>query len=140
MKTKHNVVSTDAPVWFILSLFLIAMAAGCPEPVLPAEPDKPQTPVPVVLNNSIVIAQIISIKPLTNVFPWEVELHLRDSQDVPGYVNLTKERVGQTLTARTREDMAPYQAGDSITGNLSLAGDEKGTFFHLSNVSKKDER
>ncbi|MBT9141088.1 MAG: hypothetical protein DDT30_01675 [Dehalococcoidia bacterium] len=137
MKTKHNVVSTSAPVWIILALFLIAILTGCPEPVPPAEPDEPQTPVPVVLNASIVIAQILSIKPLTNVFPWEVELHLTDSQDVPGYVNLTRERVGQTLTARTKEDMAPYEAGDLITGHLSLAGDEKGTFFYLSNISHK---
>ncbi|MCL0060577.1 hypothetical protein M1N88_01690 [Dehalococcoidia bacterium] len=84
MKTKHNVVSTDAPVWFILSLFLIAMAAGCPGPPTLAEPDEPQRAVPVVPNDSVVAAQIVSIRLLTGVFPWEVELHLRDSQDVPG--------------------------------------------------------
>lgn len=54
-----------------------------------------------------------------------------------GYVNLTKAKVGQSLLVKTKEDMAGYKAGDAITGNLKVAGDENGSLLILLNISKK---
>jgi len=109
---------------------------GCAPGIGPPPPEKPGPAVPVVPNDSIIVAQILSIKPLADVFPWQVELRLTDSQDVPGYVNMTRVKVGQTLLTKTQENMAAYGKGDTITGHLSLKGDERGTFFYLSNISE----
>ncbi len=92
---------------------------------------------PVVPNDSIVTTQILSVTPAAVPFPWQAELRLLDSQDVIGYVNMTKEKIGQNLLVKSKEDMASYRTGDAITGNLRVAGDERGTFFILSNVSRK---
>jgi PBP1b-binding outer membrane lipoprotein LpoB len=124
----------------IAVLSLVVMLGGCASGSTPSQSGKP-TPtvpvVPVVPNDSIVTAQILSFEPLGGTFPWQIELRLIDSQDVSGYVNMTKVRIGQALLAKTKENMAVYGRGDTITGHLKFQGDERGAFFFLSDISRR---
>lgn len=87
-------------------------------------------------NDSIVAAEIVSVKPLTGGFAFEMEIRLTDSQNLPGSINMTKDKVGQVLTAKTQDNLVEYKAADLISGNLRFAGDERGAVYILSQVSK----
>jgi|GEM_PF-6788466 len=99
---------------------------------------KPSPVVPVGSNDSFIKAKIISVKPTPeNVFPWRAEIQLLESQDVKGYVNLTKEKVNQTLSVRSKESMKDFKVGEMITGYLSLEGDEREIFYLLREIKKE---
>jgi hypothetical protein len=93
--------------------------------------------VPVIPNDSIISGQIVSVAPSPEPFPWQVQLILVDSKDVEGYINLTKSKLGQTVVAKTKDDMASFKAGDRISARFKLAGDESGSFFYLKEVTRE---
>jgi len=143
-KLEVNKKRGASPVIYAL-LFLAVAVCGCSEGITQVPPQKPATIIipdavkalPVVPNDSIVIAQIISIRPLAGIFLWQVELDLLNSLDIQGYTNMTKANTGQALIARTRENMDVYEIGDKINGHLSVKGDESGTFYYLSEINKE---
>jgi len=75
-------------------------------------------------NDSIVTANVIDIITATGNFPWELVIEIQNSEDVPGFGNFTKERVGETISVRTQEDISQLEKGRIITAHVRLQGDE----------------
>ena len=61
---------------------------------------------------------------MTGNFPWELVIEIKSSEDVPGFGNFTKERVGETISVRTQEDISQLEKGQIITAHVRLQGDE----------------
>ena len=87
-------------------------------------PPRPPSSVPAAPNDSIVTAKVIDVMATTDDFPWELVIQIQSSEDVPGFGNFTKERVGETISVRTQEDLSQLEKGQLITAHVRLQGDE----------------
>ena len=135
---KSTVRSVYIPVLLSSVLLLPPTLSGCNSSNGIAKPaPEPPVSVPVIPNDSIISGQIVSVAPSPEPFPWQVQLILVDSKDVEGYINLTKSKLGQTVVAKTKDDMASFNAGDRISARFKLAGDESGSFFYLKEVTRE---
>jgi len=85
---------------------------------------RPPSGVPAAPNDSIVTAKVIDVIAATGNFPWELVIEIKSSQDVPGFGNFSKERVGETISVRTQEDISQLDKGQIITAHVRLQGDE----------------
>lgn len=85
---------------------------------------RPPSGVPAAPNDSIVTAKVIDVIATTGNFPWELVIEIQSSEDVPGFGNFTKERVGETISVRTQEDISQLEKGQIITAHVRLQGDE----------------
>jgi hypothetical protein len=90
--------------------------------------------VPVVKNDSIVTAKIVSVQDGDGDLPWVLTIQLRSSQDVSGYANYTASKIGQTLIVRCMEDASRLQTGEIITAHLRFEGDETRSFYFIWNL------
>ena len=110
----------------------VTLACGGGKPDVTSPPSVPAVP-----NDSIVTAEVIGITQVSNGFSWQISIRLLDSQDVAGYPNLTKSRVGEEILALTKEDASWLQVGQTITAHLELRGDEHGIIFRTWNISSQ---
>ena len=90
--------------------------------------------VPVVKNDSIVTAKLISVQDGEGDLPWVLTVQLQASQDVTGYPNYTSGKIGQTLIVRCMEDSSHLQTGQVITAHLRFEGDETRSFYFIWNI------
>jgi hypothetical protein len=84
--------------------------------------------VPASPNDSIVTAKVIRVQEGEGTLPWVLTITIQTSQDVPGYPNITADKIGQQLLARTMEDASPLKKGQIITAHLRFEGDEHSSF------------
>jgi len=108
--------------------------SGAKEPTTPPVPPGLQT-VPVVPNDSVVTGTVNAVRSTTGRFPWEIDIKVQTSQDVPGYRNLTKQKIGEVISVRTKENVAQLQVGQVITARVKVVGDEKGIFYYGWDIS-----
>jgi hypothetical protein len=96
--------------------------------------EKPPSPVPAAPNDSIVTARVITTKKQPDGSMWEVTIEIQNSEDVPGYLNATKDKVGQQMTFLTSEDVSLLKPDQLIRANVRLEGDERTRFYYASDI------
>lgn len=105
-----------------------------------APPTAPPIGVPAAPNKSLVKAEIVSV----GKGPWpdsyQIELLIQASQDIPGFANFTKSRVGQIISAVTRTEVEDLREGEVIQAQLTYRGDEHGGLFLVMSISPVEER
>lgn len=105
-----------------------------------APPTAPPIGVPAAPNKSLVTAEIISISKGPWPGSYQIELLIQDSQDIPGFANFTKSRVGQIISAVTRAEVKGLRRGEMIQAQLTYRGDEHGGLFFVMFISPVEER
>ncbi|GEM_PF-2725261 len=135
------------PVITVLALLLLAGMFACAykesSPSGPSRAKESTTPpvppglqtVPVVPNDSVVTGTVRAVRSTAGRFPWEIDIKIQTSQDVPGYINLTKQKIGEVISVRTKENVAQLQVGQVITARVKVVGDEKGVFYYGRDIS-----
>jgi hypothetical protein len=96
--------------------------------------ETPPSPVPAAPNDSIVTARAIATKKQPDGSMWEVTIEIQNSEDGPGYLNATKDKIGQQMTVLTSEDVSWLKPGQLIRANVRLEGDERTRFYSASEV------
>ena len=109
---------------------MISCAERPPEP----PPPQPPAPVPAAPNDSIVTAKVIAIQSPNNNTAWEITIEVDDSQDVPGYLNATRQKIGQQMAVQTDEDVSRLKVGEVITAHVRLEGDERTRFYYAWDI------
>ncbi len=93
-------------------------------------PDERQG-VPVVPNDSNVVAKVVAVRWLTEKAYWEVDIEILHSYDVLGYTNWYKTSIGQVVTALTSDDVSQLK-GQVINARIRHVGDEHRSGISLS--------
>ncbi|MFC1954747.1 hypothetical protein ACFLVZ_02880 [Chloroflexota bacterium] len=96
--------------------------------------ETPPSPVPAAPNDSIVTAKVITTKKQPDGSMWEVTIEIQNSEDVPGFLNATKDKIGQQMTALTNEDVSWLKPDQLIKANVRLDGDEHIRFYYASDI------
>ena len=96
--------------------------------------ETPPSPVPAAPNDSIVTARVINTKKQPDGSMWEVTVEIQNSEDVPGYLNATKDKIGQQMTVLTGEDVSWLKPDQLMKANVRLEGDERSHFYYASEV------
>lgn len=94
------------------------------------------TAVPIVPNDSLVIARVLTVRedaPDTRPM-WNLELLILASRDVEGLPNFTRDRVGQVIWTQTYENAGQLQTPSLISAHVELRGDEHGSAFWTSAI------
>jgi len=100
----------------------------------PAPPPPRPIPVPATPNESIVVGKVIAIRSLPGNMLCEITIEVQSSQDVPGYPNVIKEKIGQQISVQTEENSAQLKAGQVITAHIKLEGDERSKFYYAWDI------
>ena len=95
----------------------------------------PPTGVPAAPNDSIVTAKVLDVIDVGGALPWEIVVEVQSSEDVPGFNNATKSRIGETITVKTGEDVSGIEKGQVIIANVQLIGDERSRFYKASEIT-----
>jgi hypothetical protein len=90
--------------------------------------------VPASPNDSIVTAKIIRVLEGEGTLPWVLTITIQTSQDVPGYPNITADKIGQQLLVRTMENASSLKDGQIITAHLRVEGDERSSFYYIWDI------
>jgi hypothetical protein len=96
--------------------------------------ETPPSPVPAAPNDSIVTARAIATKKQPDGSMWEVTIEIQNSEDVPGYLNATKDKIGQQMTVLTSDDVSWLKPSQLIRANVRLEGDEHTRFYYASDI------
>ncbi len=64
-----------------------------------------------------------------------LDMLILESGSVGRMPNFTLERINETITAYTKENLAALKPGDHIMANVRFAGDERGGRFLASGIS-----
>ena len=94
--------------------------------------ETPPSPVPAAPNDSIVTATVFTTPKQIEGSMWEVMIEIQNSEDVPGYLNATKEKTGHQMLVLSSEDIANFVPGKLITAHVKLVGDENTRFYYAS--------
>jgi hypothetical protein len=114
----------------ILSVLILAFALSLGGMFACGEEPSGQTETPVEPNESIITGKLVAARVLSEAFPWEIDVEIYSSIDIPGYTNLTEGKVGEVITARTREYPLGFGIGQSITAHVRLEGDEQESYYY----------
>lgn len=124
---------TAVPSFITLILISLALSVcGCAQKT--AVYSTTTSFVPVVKNDSIVTAKIVSVQDGEGDLPWVLTIQLQASQEVSGYPNYTASKIGQNLIVRCMEDASHLQSGEIITAHLRFEGDENRSFYFIWNI------
>jgi len=63
-----------------------------------------------------------------------VTIEIQNSEDVPGFLNATKDKIGQQMTVLTNEDVSWLKPDQLIKANVRLDGDEHIRFYYASDI------
>ncbi len=64
-----------------------------------------------------------------------LDMLILESSSVGRMPNFTRERINETITAYTGENVSILKPGDRITANVRFVGDERGGRFLASSIS-----
>ena len=120
MKKGSKLVAIMTVIVLILSLSVQALACrrGATTPTASAPGGGL-----VVQSDSIISGKIMAIRRSATGYPWEIDVLIQSSEDVGSLPNPTKDKVGQTVTCRTDENVEAWQAGRVITAHVKYVGD-----------------
>lgn len=94
--------------------------------------ETPPSPVPAAPNDSIVTATVVTTPKQNQGSMWEVMIAIQNSEDVPGYLNATKEKTGHQMIVLSSEDISHLVPGKLITAHVKLKGDENTRYYYAS--------
>jgi hypothetical protein len=77
----------------------------------------------VVNSDSILTGTIESIRTQTTGYPWELNVRIHSTQNAGDLPNPITDKIGQVVTMKTDEDMASFQAGQTISARAKYTGD-----------------
>ncbi len=77
----------------------------------------------VVNSDSIITGTIVAIRSESTGYPWQIDVQVLTSQDVGTLPNPTKDKIGQTVTFYTDQNVSPFHVGQSINAHVKYAGD-----------------
>lgn len=93
------------------------------------------TPVFVEANDSIVGARLVAVRSSSSPdFRWEMDIEIYTSSDLPGVTNLTKDKVGKTITAKTNQYLLGFSIGQGINSHIRLEGGLQGTYYYAWDI------
>lgn len=90
---------------------------------------------PIVDNGAVVKGEVKSVTSLSSRRDWALELLVRSVQDLNNLPNMVSGKEGQVIVVLTPEDPGNL-TGKTVTVTLKLSGDERGTFFYSTNITK----
>ena len=103
-----------------------------------ASPTQPLvSPIAVEPNDSAVTARLVVVRgsTLATMPRWEVDMEIYTSTDVFGLANLTKDKVGQTITVYTNQYMLGFSQGQGISCNVKLvSGGPEGSYYFTEQI------
>ncbi len=92
------------------------------------------SPVPAAPKDSVVTAKVLDVNQAT----WKMVVEIQASEDVPGWNNTTKSRVGETITIWTGESMFELK-GQVITASVQLLYRYGGFDYWATDIKKRAE-
>ena len=98
------------------------------------------TPIPgggaLINSDSIVTAQIQTIKQQSTGYPWQLDILVQKSVDVGTLPNPTKDSVGKVITVKTDQDMTKFNVNDVVTAKVKYVGDvpQPGITLYIYNI------
>ena len=120
---------------FPIALVLILptmMFTSCAQKIVVTTSSHPA--VPASPNDSTVTARIIRVQEGEGTLPWVLTIIIQTSRDVPGFPNITADKIGQQLLVRTMEDASLLKEGQIITAHLRFEGDEHSSFYYIWDI------
>ena len=86
-----------------------------------------------VHNDSVVSGKILSIRNVSGIFPFEIDIQVERSLDVASLTNYTRDKIGQVLTTRTNQDVKLLKPGDYLEAHCQMATDVTAnkTFYYI---------
>jgi hypothetical protein len=128
MKIRTGVLIFITSVLVLLSFGVASCAAKT------GEATQSHPAVPAVPNNSIVTAKVINVQEGEGVIPWVLTIEIQTSQDVTGYPNDTREKIGQQLLVRTMDNVAQLKINQIVTADVRFEGDEQSCFYYIWDI------
>ena len=131
MSARNNVL------WITLIMLAVLLGPNlisCAEEATEEPPPPGPGSVPAAPNDSIVTGKVIDVQSPRGDIPWEITIEVQSSEDVPGYANGTRQKIGQQISVRTEEDAAGLEVGQVITAHVRLEGDERTRFYHARDI------
>jgi len=77
----------------------------------------------VVQSDSIITGKVVAVRSSATGYPWQVDVLVQSSQDVGTLPNPTKDKIGQTVTFYTSDNVGSLLAGQVITAHAKYVGD-----------------
>jgi len=77
----------------------------------------------VVQSDSIITGKVVAVRSSSSGYPWQIDVLVQSSQNVGALPNPTKDKIGQTVTFQTEENVGSLQAGQAITAHAKYVGD-----------------
>ncbi len=91
----------------------------------------------VINSDSIITGTIVSINSSADAYPWQLDVMITSSQDVNNLPNPTKDKIGQTITCYTDENISALQVGQTINAHVKYTGDvpTPGIALYIYNIT-----
>ena len=120
------------PKHFLLFI-LTVLSSGCGAGDLSKRLSMDKEAVPV--NDSIVTGKIISIHSGTGSYILQFNIIVDKSEDVAGYPNETKDKIGTVITVHNRGDIDRLRANETVTLNVRLVGNKTETLYEARSLN-----
>jgi len=93
-----------------------------------------QTQTGVEPNDSIVTCKLVAARVSQAGFPWEADIEIFSSTDVPGSANLTKDKVGKVITVQTTQYLLGTSLGQGLTAHVRLEKGKQGSYYYAWDI------
>jgi hypothetical protein len=116
-------------IWLFPAIVLLSIAAVLSACAPKATSSTPTTTAPgpggglVVNSDSIITGKIVAIRSESTGYPWQIDVQILTAQDVGTLPNPVKDKVGQTVTLSTDQDLRQFKAGQTIQAHVKYVGD-----------------
>ena len=90
-------------------------------------------------SDSLVGGEMKAIRKHSSGYAYDIDFIVESTKDVGTLPNPTKDKVGQTITAWTNENLRELEVGEDFTANVKLVYDasKTGTIFYVYNVKEQ---
>ncbi len=116
-------------IWLFPAMAMLSLAAVLSACAPKATSTTPTTTVPgpagglVVNSDSMITGTIVAIRSEPTGYPWQIDVQILTTQDVGTLPNPVKDKVGQTVTLRTDQDLSSFKVGQAIQAHVKYVGD-----------------
>ncbi len=116
-------------IWLFPAIVVLSIAALLSACSPKAQTTTPITTAPgpgggaVVNSDSFITGKIVAIRSESTGYPWQIDLQILTTQDVGTLPNPVKDKIGQTVTLRTDQDLSSFKVGQTIQAHVKYVGD-----------------
>jgi hypothetical protein len=93
-----------------------------------------QTQTAVESNDSIVTCKLVIARVSQAGFPWEMDIEIYTSNDVSGFANLTKDKIGKVITVQTAQYPEGFGIGQGLTCHVRLEKGKQGSYYYAWDI------